>query len=107
MAEPVPVGAQYVRAVHDAGAFAMRVRDELVPILVLEPGVLASVSRACGVPWTALVETPTADLLGASMLLAAAEQHCGVDDVPAPTSVAELMARFVVMPARNGTGGDD
>lgn len=98
-----PVGEWYVAEIRAAGVFAVRVADEIVPLLALDPAKLAQVERAAGVPWTQLLEQPTRDLTAALMLIVTAETH--EDAVPvAPATVADLLARFVRLPARNGTG---
>jgi hypothetical protein len=101
-AEPVAVGADYVKTVTAAGAFAVRVDDEtVVPLLELDPEHVAAIARLTGITWAELVDAPTSDLGAALALVAAAEQAADADP-RRPTSVAELMARFVRLPARNG-----
>lgn len=103
--EAEAVGAQYVVAVLKQGAFAVQVGDELVPIVAMNPRLLAAAEKASGIPWTQMVESPTADLTAAQMLINAAEEQAG-EDLSEAASVAELMGRFVKLPSRNGSGGD-
>lgn len=69
MAEPERVGARYVRELEAAPAFGVLVGDEVVRLDELHPLALAAVQRRSGVPWTELLDTPTADLLGALALV--------------------------------------
>lgn len=101
MAEPEAVGQAFIDAINAVGPFAIRVGDTLVRLIGLQPQLLAGVQRASGVPWVQLVESPTADLAAALMLVAAAEQQCGIEASPVGT-VVELMDRFVKMPATGG-----
>lgn len=99
MADLEHVGAEYVRTVH-ASPFGIIVGDRVVELLDLDPEALAQIARLVGVPWVALIETPTADLGAAMALIGAAE---AVADVEAsrPYTVADVLARFVRV-RRNG-----
>jgi hypothetical protein len=89
-----PVGAAYVTAAYADGPFGVVVDDRVVLLLDLDPGHVAEIAEAGGIAWVELIATPTANLAAAVALINAAELHADVE-LSRPTSIVELMRRFV------------
>jgi hypothetical protein len=89
------VGADYAHELEKLGTFGVLCAGEVVRLDDLSALELAAVQRETGVSWVELLQSPTADLLGALALVEACERHAGVTRTAGTLTVAELLVRVV------------
>jgi hypothetical protein len=90
-----PVGTAFAAELTALGTFGVLCDGEVVRLDELTALELGAVQRQAGVSWVDLLQSPTADLLGALALVEACEAHADVARTAGTLTVVELLERIV------------